>query len=177
MNNHKGLRIIVTFTGDGSQGYGWTARTENGGFAGESLPLEPYSVRTLEGAFHDALDKFKGTAITTIDLNRYGFHEVEVDAPFEVSRIRGKVIRTNPHTGERTIAYPHRTLRAIADYWGVDKDDALKRIRGGRINAKGQLTFRCGGGYDVLSADLLDGSADGKALRDFEDATGLTLSY
>lgn len=177
MDNFTGLNVIVTFTESYGQGFSWSARLREGGFAGESLPIGPYQVRTLQDAFRDALDKFKGEALGAPYLNKHGFYEAIIEAPFEVARIKGKVLRTNPYTGERTIAYPHHVLRTIAEHWGVDEDDALKRIRGGRINAKGQLTFRCGVGYDVLSSDLLGESADGRAIRDFEDATGLTLTY
>lgn len=170
---------VVTFVGEMNGGYGWVARlSEGGGVIGASKPLHPQQLRLLSDAYREARDALEGEAVT-IPAPRpdNGIWQATIRVPFKVTKLRGTVLRENPMTGARTIAYPGHLLTTLAEHWGVYHEDALKRIRGGRINAKGQLTFRCGGGYDVLSADLLDGSADGKALRDFEDATGLTLSY
>lgn len=91
--------------------------------------------------------------------------------------IQGKVLRTNPETGTRTIAFPRELVGIIAEAQGKDWGDVISQARGGRINTAGQFTFRCGGGYDVLSADLLGGSADGKAYSDFRASTGISLTY
>ena len=91
--------------------------------------------------------------------------------------IRGKVLRTNPDTGMRTIAFPRDLIGVIAGSQGKDWGEVISQARGGRINKAGQFTFHCGGGYDVLSADLLGGSADGKAYSDFKAATGISLTY
>ena len=91
--------------------------------------------------------------------------------------IRGKVLRTNPDTGMSTIAFPLELVDIIAKAQGKDWEGVISQARGGRINKEGQFTFRCGGGYDVISADLLGGSADGKAYSDFQKVTGISLRY
>lgn len=91
--------------------------------------------------------------------------------------IRGRVIRTNKYTGMQTIAFPAHLITSIGRAQGKSESEVISQARGGRINSQGDFTFRCGGGYDVLSADLLGGSADGKAYSDFRSATGISLTY
>ena len=91
--------------------------------------------------------------------------------------IRGKVLRTNPDTGMRTIALPRQLIGIIAEAQCKDWEEVISQARNGRINSQGDFTFRCGGGYDVLSADLLGGLADGKAYSDFRASTGISLTY
>ena len=161
---------VVTFAGEMNGGYGWVARlTEGGGVIGASKPSQPYRVRLLQDAYREARETLEGEGVTApAPRSDNGIWQATIRVPFKATRLRGTVLRENPMTGGRTIAYPGHLLTTLAEYWRVGHEDALKRIRGGRINAKGQLTFRCGVGYDVLSDDLLDGSADGVALRDFE---------
>lgn len=91
--------------------------------------------------------------------------------------IRGKFLRTNLDSGMSTVAFPMRLVGIIAEAQGKTWEEVISQARGGRINKAGQFTFRCGVGYDVLSADLLGGSADGKAYSDFQAATGVSLRY
>ena len=103
-----------------------------------------------------------------------GGRQYTVTAP---ATIRGKVLRTNPDTGMNTIAFPGRLVALIALAQGKTWDEVISQARGGRINKAGQFTFRCGVGYDVISADLLGGSADGKAYSDFQKVTGISLRH
>lgn len=91
--------------------------------------------------------------------------------------IRGRVIRTNNYTGMRTIAFPAHLIASIGRAQGKSESQVISQARNGRVNAQGDFTFVCGGGYDVLSADLLGGSADGKAYSDFQASTGISLTY
>lgn len=52
---------------------------------------------------------------------------------------------------------------AVLEFLGGDLD----KVRRGAIDKRGRLRFSSGGGYDFVSADLLGGSADGRAAREF----------
>ena len=91
--------------------------------------------------------------------------------------IRGRVIRTNKYTGMQTIAIPAHLITSIGRAQGKSESEVISQARGGRINSQGDFTFRCGGGYDVLSADLLGGPADGRAYSEFRASTGISLTY
>lgn len=55
--------------------------------------------------------------------------------------------------------------RALVLYYG-NYDKATHSIRSAVTDEEG-IYFATGGGYDIISADLLNGQADGKAKQDF----------
>ena len=84
-----------------------------------------------------------------------------------------KVIRENAMSGMRTFEY-----RGTDEAWEAFRaycltelgNDPVDIAREARMNARGRFTWRCGLGYDVVSADLLDGSADGRAHQKLIDS-------
>ena len=84
-----------------------------------------------------------------------------------------KVIRENAMTGMRTFEY-----RGTREAWEAFRGYCLTELgsdpvdiaREARMNARGRFTWRCGLGYDVVSADLLGGKADGVARRELNEA-------
>lgn len=76
-----------------------------------------------------------------------------------------KVIRENPMSGMRTFEYrgTEEAWEAFRGYCLTELgSDPIDLAREARINARGRFTWRCGLGYDVVSADLLGGSGDGR---------------
>ena len=84
-----------------------------------------------------------------------------------------KMIRENAITGMRTFEY-----RGTREAWEAFRaycltelgNDPIDIAREARMNARGRFTWRCGLGYDVISADLLGGSADGRTHWELKDA-------
>ena len=84
-----------------------------------------------------------------------------------------KVIRENPVSGMRTFEY-----RGTREAWEAFRaycltelgSDPIDIAREARINARDRFTWRAGLGYDVVSADLLNGSADGRAHQKLNDS-------
>ena len=84
-----------------------------------------------------------------------------------------KMIRENPVSGMRTFEY-----RGTDEAWEAFRGYCLTKLgndpvdlaREARINARDRFTWRCGLGYDVISADLLGGKADGVARRELNEA-------
>ena len=84
-----------------------------------------------------------------------------------------KVIRENPVSGMRTFEY-----RGTKEAWEAFRGYCLSQLgsdpiyiaREARMNARDRFTWRCGLGYDVVSADLLGGEANGVGLRKLDDA-------
>ena len=84
-----------------------------------------------------------------------------------------KMIRENPVSGMCTLEY-----RGTREAWEAFRGYCLSQLgsdpidlaREARMNAKGRFTWRCGLGYDVVSADLLGGKANGVARRKLAEA-------
>ena len=84
-----------------------------------------------------------------------------------------KMIRENPVSGMRTFEY-----RGTREAWEAFRGYCLSQLgsdpidiaREARMNARDRFTWRCGLGYDVVSADLLGGEANGVGLRKLDDA-------
>lgn len=84
-----------------------------------------------------------------------------------------KMIRESAITGMRTFEY-----RGTREAWEAFRGYCLTELGGdpvdlareARMNARGRFTWRCGLGYDVVSADLLGGKADGKEHRELIEA-------
>lgn len=78
------------------------------------------------------------------------------------------------------VAGSENPATAAVTYWVTQGADIVRRYleetTGGhvgdvsdlRVNSKGILTFRAGCGYDVADANLLGGTGNGDAKRDFE---------
>lgn len=89
-----------------------------------------------------------------------------------------KMIRENAMTGMRTFEY-----RGTKEAWEAFRaycltelgNDPVDLAREARMNARGRFTWRCGLGYDVVSADLLGESADGRARRELDKAGFVVL--
>lgn len=89
-----------------------------------------------------------------------------------MTTLDARVTYENPTSGLRTIELSRETEHAVRVWLngrGVDLDDVARR---GRRNTRGRFTFKCGGGYAVIDADLLGGNADGTTERAFQDETG-----
>ena len=84
-----------------------------------------------------------------------------------------KMIRESAITGMRTFEY-----RGTREAWEAFRaycltelgNDPIDIAREARMNANDRFTWRCGGGSDVVSADLLGGSGDGKERRELIEA-------
>lgn len=81
----------------------------------------------------------------------------------------------NPTTGMTTWRLPAAAAQ-ILDGWHDLPAQQVAR-HGRRAPVADTLTFRAGGGYDVIDADLLGGRGDGDTRRHFEDATGVHITY
>lgn len=84
-----------------------------------------------------------------------------------------KMIRENAMTGMRTFEYrgSRETWEAFRAYCLTELgEDPVDLAREARMNARDRFTWRCGLGYDVVSADLLGGSGDGKERRELNAA-------
>ena len=84
-----------------------------------------------------------------------------------------KMIRENATSGMRTFEY-----RGTKEAWEAFRGYCLTEIgsdpidiaRVARMNARDRFTWRCGGGCDVVDADLLGGSGDGRAYSKLREA-------
>ena len=84
-----------------------------------------------------------------------------------------KMIRENPVSGMHTIEYQgtREAWEAFRGYCLTKLgNDPVDLAREARINARDRFTWRCGLGYDVVSANLLGGKADGVARRELNEA-------
>ena len=84
-----------------------------------------------------------------------------------------KMIRENAMSGMRTFEYrgTREAWEAFRGYCLTELgNDPIDIAREARTNARGRFTWRCGLGYDVVSADLLGGTANGVGLRKLDDA-------
>ena len=75
-----------------------------------------------------------------------------------------KRISVNPTSGLTRWECSRDLTAAILAYHG---DQWKEKVRSGRIVKSGRLRFSTGVGYDIISADLLGGEADGRAARRF----------
>lgn len=84
-----------------------------------------------------------------------------------------KMIRETPVSGMRTFEY-----RGTKEAWEAFRGYCLSQLgsdpidiaREARMNARDRFTWRCGLGYEVISADLLGGSGDGRAYSKLREA-------
>ena len=84
-----------------------------------------------------------------------------------------KMIRENATSGMRTFEY-----RGTKEAWEAFRGYCLTEIgsdpidiaRVARMNARDRFTWRCGGGCDVVDADLLGGSGGGRAYSKLREA-------
>ena len=80
-------------------------------------------------------------------------------------------------TGVRTFAI-HPNDWPLVEKFYHDRDlNPAEHIRDHRVNSAGQHTFKGGLGYDVIDADLLGGTGDGRLHREFERDTGRYVNY
>lgn len=92
-------------------------------------------------------------------------------------RMHLKILRENPMTGVRTFAI-HPNDWPLVDKFYHDRGlNPADHIRNHRVNSAGQHTFRGGLGYDVIDADLLGGTGNGRLHREFERNTGRYVNY
>lgn len=92
-----------------------------------------------------------------------------------------RVTYTNPVSGFRTIQLDREATRVVIEWHashGRDVLDVARRPGMQRtLPRDGRLTFKCGGGYNTIDADLLGGNGDGSAERQFQDETGYSIRY
>lgn len=89
-----------------------------------------------------------------------------------MTTLDARVTYENPTSGLRTIELSREAEYAVRVWLngrGVVLNDVARR---GRRNTRGRFTFKCGGGYAVIDADLLGGNGDGRTERQFQDETG-----
>lgn len=71
-------------------------------------------------------------------------------------------------TGVRTFAIHPNDWPLVEKFYHDRGLNPADHIRDHRVNSAGQHTFRGGLGYDVVDADLLGGTADGRLHTEFE---------
>lgn len=87
-------------------------------------------------------------------------------------KLSARVTYENPTSGLRTIELSHEAWFAVASWLETQgHEDAASVPRRYRVNARGQVTFKCGVGYAVIDADLLGGSGDGLTESRFQSDT------
>lgn len=69
------------------------------------------------------------------------------------------------HTAE--IVEGWHLVAAWLESRGLEPQQVVRKYR---VNKRGRVTFKHGCGYSILDADLLGGTGDGQALRQFQDA-------
>lgn len=84
-----------------------------------------------------------------------------------MSTIRMRNTRECQMCALRSWEIPYTDAAPILDYLASLGLDPAETIRGYREN-RGGIRFQSGIGYAIISSDLLGGSADGRALHDFE---------
>lgn len=92
-------------------------------------------------------------------------------------RMHLKILRENPMTGVRTFAIHPNDWPLVEKFYHDRGMNPADHIRNHRVNSQGQHTFRGGLGYDVIDADLLGGTGDGRLHREFERDTGRYVNY
>lgn len=92
-------------------------------------------------------------------------------------RMHLKILRENPMTGVRTFAIHRKDWPLVEKFYHDRGLNPADHIRDHRVNSVGQHTFRGGLGYDVVDADLLGGTGDGRLHREFERDTGRYVNY
>lgn len=92
-------------------------------------------------------------------------------------RMHLKILRENPMTGVRTFAIHRKDWPLVEKFYHDRGLNPADHIRDHRINSAGQHTFKGGLGYDVIDADLLGGTGDGRLHREFERDTGRYVNY
>ena len=92
-------------------------------------------------------------------------------------RMHLKILRENPMTGVRTFAIHRKDWPLVEKFYHDRALNPADHIRDHRINSVGQHTFRGGLGYDVVDADLLGGTGDGRLHKQFERDTGRYVNY
>lgn len=92
------------------------------------------------------------------------------------NRIKLKVLRENPHTAIRTVAVVDG-WQAVAAWLESQGKVPADTVRSFRVNRAGQITFKCGVGYDVIDDDLLGGDGSGRTRSAFERETNYGFSY
>ena len=92
-------------------------------------------------------------------------------------RMHLKILRENPMTGVRTFAIHPKDWPLVEKFYHDRGLNPADHIRDHRVNSAGQHTFKGGLGYDVVDADLLGGTGDGRLHRQFEGDTGRYVNY
>lgn len=92
-------------------------------------------------------------------------------------RMHLKILRENPMTGVRTFAIHPNDWPLVEKFYHDRGLNPADHIRNHRVNSAGQHTFRGGLGYDVIDADLLGGTGNGRLHREFERNTGRYVNY
>ncbi len=92
-------------------------------------------------------------------------------------RMHLKILRENPMTGVRTFAIHPNDWPLVEKFYRDRGLNPADHIRNHRVNSAGQHTFRGGLGYDVIDADLLGGTGNGRLHREFERNTGRYVNY
>ncbi|MDU5316011.1 MAG: hypothetical protein E6121_02545 [Varibaculum cambriense] len=92
-------------------------------------------------------------------------------------RMHLKILRENPMTGVRTFAIHPNDWSLVEKFYHDRGLNPADHIRNHRVNSAGQHTFRGGLGYDVIDADLLGGTGNGRLHREFERNTGRYVNY
>ena len=92
-------------------------------------------------------------------------------------RMHLKILRENPMTGVRTFAIHPNDWPLVEKFYHDRGLNPADHIRNHRVNSAGQHTFRGGLGYDVIDADLLGGTGNGRLHREFERTTGRYVNY
>lgn len=92
-------------------------------------------------------------------------------------RMHLKILRENPMTGVRTFAIHRKDWPLVEKFYHDRGLNPADHIRDHRVNSAGQHTFKGGLGYDVIDADLLGGTGDGRLHREFERDTGRYVNY
>ena len=83
-------------------------------------------------------------------------------------RMHLKILRENPATGVRTFAIHPKDWPLVEKFYHDRGLNPADHIRDHRVNSVGQHTFKGGLGYDVVDADLLGGTGDGRLHKQFE---------
>lgn len=87
-------------------------------------------------------------------------------------KLSARVTYENPTSALRTIELSHEAWFAVASWLEAQgHGDPTSVPRRYRVNARGQVTFKCGVGYAVIDADLLGGTGDGLTESRFQSET------
>ena len=92
-------------------------------------------------------------------------------------RMHLKILRENPMTGVRTFAIHPKDWPLVEKFYHDRGLNPADHIRDLRVNSAGQHTFRGGLGYDVVDADLLGGTGDGRLHKQFERDIDRYVNY